>query len=302
MDPLGYLRDALDQVSAHPASRVAELAQSGWIRLVSWLTRAILRVDYGSAIPESNKAPSDDRRVPVVRPSHGGRDGGLKMLEMRNPTCLRTILLLVAAYLVCLPALAASVEPARGTLLFEYYWGVDGTLGSLLGLPTFPNYPDDREWRTSFEGPTDWRDNYGTYVRGYLYPPGTGNYTFWIASDDQSQLWLSTDENPAHIVQIASVTGWTPPRDFDNTGGGLGGPQQKSSPIRLTAGKRYYIEALQAEGIGGRQPGRGLARAGHSATSHHRWQVSVPCDGAARRDRSESHRLVEAAKRVRATR
>jgi len=173
------------------------------------------------------------------------------MLEMRNPTSLRTIPLLVAVCLVCLPALAASVEPARGTLLFEYYWGVDGTLGSLLGLPTFPNYPDDREWRTSFEGPTDWRDYYGTCVRGYLYPPGTGDYTFWIASDEASQLWLSKDEIPAHIVQIASVPAWTPPRDFDNTGGGLGGPQQKSKPIALTAGNRYYIEVLHSEGTAG---------------------------------------------------
>jgi hypothetical protein len=146
---------------------------------------------------------------------------------------------------------AEGAEVDRGTILFEYYWGASGSVTLLANLPTFPDYPDDRQWRTSFEGPTDWSDNYGTYVRGYLYPPGTGNYTFWIASDDQSELWLSTDESPAHVVQIASVPGWTPPRDFDNTGGGLGGPQQKSTPIPLTAGKRYYIEALQAEGIGG---------------------------------------------------
>ena len=149
-------------------------------------------------------------------------------------------------------ALAAEgAEVDKGTILFEYYWGTDGTISSLESLPTFPNYPDDREWRASLEGPTDWRDHYGTYVRGYLYPPGTGNYTFWIASDDQSQLWLSKDESPGHAVQIASVLVWTPARDFDNTGGGFGGPQQKSSPIPLTAGKRYYIEVLHAEGIGG---------------------------------------------------
>jgi len=146
---------------------------------------------------------------------------------------------------------AGGDEPAKGTILFEYYWGVDGTLGSLLGLPTFPDYPDDREWRMSFEGPTDWRNLYGTCVRGYLYPPGTGNYTFWIASDDQSELWLSKDEDPAHMLPIASVPGQTPPRDFDNTGGGFGGPQQKSAPVLLTAGQRYYIEALHADGTGG---------------------------------------------------
>jgi parallel beta-helix repeat protein len=139
----------------------------------------------------------------------------------------------------------------EGNILFEYFWGTDATLETLLGLPTFPDSPDQSELRTSFEGRINWRDNYGTHVRGYLYPPVTGNYTFWIASDDQSQLWLSSDEDPAHAVQIASVPGWTPSRDFDNIGGGTGGPQQMSSEITLEAGRRYYIEALHSEGGGG---------------------------------------------------
>ena len=146
---------------------------------------------------------------------------------------------------------AAGTGGDSGTILFEYYWGATGSVDSLLSLPTFPDRPDERQWRTSLEGPTDWRDNYGTNVRGYLYPPGTGNYTFWIAGDDQSELWLSTDEGPAHAVQIASVPGWTPSGDFDNTGGGAGGPQQKSKPIPLTAGKRYYLQVMHAEGTGG---------------------------------------------------
>jgi parallel beta-helix repeat protein len=139
----------------------------------------------------------------------------------------------------------------EGNILFEYFWGTDSSLETLLNLPTFPDNPDQSELRTNFEGLINWRDNYGTHVRGYLYPPQTGNYTFWIASDDQSQLWLSTDEDPAHAVQIASVPGWTPSRDFDNKGGGVGGPEQMSSEIALEAGSRYYIEALHSEGGGG---------------------------------------------------
>jgi hypothetical protein len=139
----------------------------------------------------------------------------------------------------------------EGSILFEYFWGTDGTVQSLLNLATFPNGPDQSELRTSLEGPTNWRDYYGTRVRGYLYPPATGDYTFWIASDDQSQLWLSTDENPANAVQIAGVEGWVPPRDFDNTGGGVGGPGQKSGAITLENGRRYYIEVLYSEGWGG---------------------------------------------------
>ena len=133
----------------------------------------------------------------------------------------------------------------EGNILFEYFWGTDATLLSLLNLATFPDSPDQSEWPTSLEGPINWRDTYGTRVRGYLYPPAIGNYTFWIASDDQSQLWLSTDEDPAHAVHIASVLSWTPSRGFDRT------PEQRSSEITLEAGRRYYIEALHSEGWGG---------------------------------------------------
>ena len=41
----------------------------------------------------------------------------------------------------------------------------------------------------------------------------TGNYTFWIASDDKSELWLSTtNDNPVNKVKIASVPEWTDSR------------------------------------------------------------------------------------------
>ena len=55
-----------------------------------------------------------------------------------------------------------------------------------------------------FEIPTNWSESYGTRLRGYLHPPATGNYTFYIASDDASELWLSTDEDPASAVLICA--------------------------------------------------------------------------------------------------
>jgi len=163
-------------------------------------------------------------------------------------------------YLVPLVLLLAFVGNAagqvgKGNILFEYYYHNDGAngwdLNVLLNYAGYPDNPDASEWRTIFEGQTDWRDGYGTRVRGYLYPPQTGDYTFWIATDDQSQLWLSTDDTAEKAVQIASVPGWVPSRDFDNTGGGSGGPEQKSKAITLQAGKKYYIMALQSEGGGG---------------------------------------------------
>jgi len=168
--------------------------------------------------------------------------------------CKRLIYLISCALVLALTGNAFG-QLGKGNILFEYYYHGDSgngwDLNVLLNYAGYPDNPDASEWRTSFEGQTDWRDGYGTRVRGYLYPPQTGDYTFWIATDDQSQLWLSTDETPEKAVQIASVPGWVPSRDFDNTGGGSGGPEQKSKAITLQAGKKYYIWAIMSEGGGG---------------------------------------------------
>lgn len=105
--------------------------------------------------------------------------------------------------------------------------------------------PDIRDSIKSFECPTDWAEMYGTRVRGYLHPPATAKYTFWIASDDQSELWLSTNEKPEHTRKVGWVEEYTAPREWEKF------PGQKSAPIRLEVKKTYYVEALQKEGGGG---------------------------------------------------
>ncbi|MHC4283284.1 MAG: PA14 domain-containing protein [Planctomycetota bacterium] len=49
-------------------------------------------------------------------------------------------------------------------------------------------------------------------MHGFLYPPVSGDYTFWISSDDASELWLSTDDNPANKALIAFETTWSQSR------------------------------------------------------------------------------------------
>jgi|GEM_PF-872123 len=138
-------------------------------------------------------------------------------------------------------------EPqGSGSILREYWTGIGGsTIADLTNNPNYPNNPSGSDFPTSFEGPVDWADNYGTRFRGYVHPPVSGSYVFWISSDDNSVLYLSTDSNPANKVQIASVPGWTSSRQWDKF------PEQQSAPIVLQAGQKYYIEALQKEGGGG---------------------------------------------------
>jgi hypothetical protein len=82
-------------------------------------------------------------------------------------------------------------------------------------------------------------------IHGWLEPPTTGNYTFWIASDDYGELWLSTSENPAGAVLIANVPGWTNSREWAKYP-----DPQESDPIPLVAGQKYYIRGLMKEGGG----------------------------------------------------
>lgn len=88
-------------------------------------------------------------------------------------------------------------------------------------------------------------NSYSRRLIGYLQPQVTGDYTFWIASDDASRLFLSTDLNEAGKIQIASVSGFTSPQAWDAQA------SQKSATISLTAGQIYWLEVQHLEGAGG---------------------------------------------------
>jgi hypothetical protein len=86
----------------------------------------------------------------------------------------------------------------------DWWTGISGTtVGSLTTSPDYPVAPTGGELLTSFEAPTNWADNYGTRIFGYLEPDVSGLHTFWIASDDNGELWLQFDTNPANKVRIA---------------------------------------------------------------------------------------------------
>ena len=134
---------------------------------------------------------------------------------------------------------------ATGQILREWWSDISGTgINLLTDDPDYPDNPDGSDYLDRFEAPTDWADNYGTRVRGYLHPPVTGDYTFWIATDDNGELWLSTDEDPANKTMIANVPGWSNDYEWYKF------PEQQSSTISLVEGQRYYVEVLQKEGGG----------------------------------------------------
>ena len=80
--------------------------------------------------------------------------------------------------------------------------------GTYRFISQFPDKPDIVGSIGSFELPTDFDDEYGVRISGFLKPPKTGEYVFYVVSDDSSQLFLSSDESPDNNKVIANLTGY----------------------------------------------------------------------------------------------
>jgi hypothetical protein len=135
--------------------------------------------------------------------------------------------------------------PGLGTAIAERWNNITTTdLNTLKNDPRYPNSPDVTEAVTRFawDGPDT--DNYGGRIHGWLYAPATGNYTFWLNSDDQGELWLSTDDDSSNIQLIARESTYTTVNTW-------GAGEEQSKPISLVGGQKYYIMALWKEGTGG---------------------------------------------------
>ncbi|KAK3730039.1 hypothetical protein QZH41_009551, partial [Actinostola sp. cb2023] len=135
----------------------------------------------------------------------------------------------------------------RQGVYIEKWSGIDTfELQKLLQSPRYPYLPTWRGYAGSFHQIQNWGENFGTRIRSYFVPKQNGSYTFHIASNGASQLFLSRDENPDHKSLIAEVTGirYTDPEQYDKY------DTQKSYPVNLEKGKYYYIETLMKEFYG----------------------------------------------------
>ncbi|MBL7153244.1 MAG: lamin tail domain-containing protein, partial [Phycisphaerae bacterium] len=139
----------------------------------------------------------------------------------------------------------APVALPTGSILYEYWRGLaGGSVVNLTSQPDFPDNPDGGGLLTDFEAPSNWDNSYGARIVGYVHPPASGDYTFWVATNDFGELWLSTDESPSNKVKIADVPGYAAPLQWDKYSA------QQSAPKTLIGGRKYYIEALMKENIG----------------------------------------------------
>lgn len=144
--------------------------------------------------------------------------------------------------------------PTVGTVLQEV-WGDrgGGAMGDLTGRWEYPDFPTVSQPLGSPAGAgtpgqlqtqIDWADSYGQRLRSYIVPPTDGDYTFWCVSDDDSRLYLSTDDNPANAVEIAGTFGWASSNQWDSG-------NVQTGTVSLVGGQRYYFEMAMKEGGGG---------------------------------------------------
>jgi hypothetical protein len=146
-----------------------------------------------------------------------------------------------------------------GLLMFEVWTGLstsDNAIANTLLLdPGFPDSPDMVSFTTSMSSrpvyTDDTHEGYGGKMSGLLIPNKTGDYRFFLYSDDSSQLYLSTSSDPAGKVLIAQETDCCDVYQEPGVPNDDGITYPTSEPVRLVAGQQYYIEALWKEGTGG---------------------------------------------------
>lgn len=135
---------------------------------------------------------------------------------------------------------------ATGKILREWWRNIDGrTIAEGLKVGGYPDRPFGVAFEKQFSARRDWSDNYIQRMRGYVVPPVDGAYTFWIAGDDEAELRLSNDGTAGNLRLIARCQATS--GAAVSYGKWEDRPGQRSEPVMLEKGRRYYVEVLHKE-------------------------------------------------------
>ena len=143
---------------------------------------------------------------------------------------------------VCIVPLLAQTP---GNITFERWTGIPGSSVDALKINGISKRSADiSEFLSGAATAQLLGNNYGARLRGTVTAPITGNYTFFISSDDHGELYLSETASGMDKELIAWHRSWSGHNDWSRH------TTQRSRTISLQAGQQYYIEALMKEAGG----------------------------------------------------
>jgi hypothetical protein len=148
---------------------------------------------------------------------------------------------------------------SKGFALYEIWFNIiGGNVNTVKADPRYPGNPDRASYRTLWESDQNIAEQFGARISGFFFAAaGAGRYDFAMASDDNGELWISSDSNPANIQRIAVEPAWGDRRSWTGTSGGRRAEGENNTfgdnqPIlTMAAGERRYMELLYKEGGGG---------------------------------------------------
>lgn len=182
--------------------------------------------DALSRVPEASRA-----RIVFTEQGDPDRDGLPNWLEARVGTS------------------PFEKDQVVGTLIREWWLNVPGrSLAESRISGVFLKRPSMVELSRGASSEAYTADWYASRFRGYVVPPKSGKYRFWVSGDDQVEFWVSTDATKFRKKLVAGVMpeAWQQPgsqvhtrhQEWDAR------PGQRSVDLDLVGGESYFIELL----------------------------------------------------------
>lgn len=155
------------------------------------------------------------------------------------------------AYNVAVNAINGSANAVRGSSIIDFTifpsGGVTRELltatGNTIGDIVIPIGDPGHTVISTIDDDSDAGAYTAKRLRGYIVPPKTGNYYFWLAANNAAELWISNDHNYVNKIRRAYVTAGTGQKTWNPPVAG-----QQSPWLALTAGYKYYFEVLHNTG------------------------------------------------------
>jgi|GEM_PF-2154963 len=144
-------------------------------------------------------------------------------MKLNVSTTKKAAWLVATAVTLNVTAWAANID-YPGWLKVENFDALPAGDNNITGLTSTPKYIANQPDSITFVPTAHWArpgglNDYGSRVTGFLIPVETADYVFFVAADDSTSLYLSTDATPANLKLVAADQGWQNMRAWTGVGG-----------------------------------------------------------------------------------